>query len=343
MAKKRDLDEFRGGIQNKKKAVVIIVVIVAAITTVSLTALSFESVDFNEYALLQNTLTREIDDVVYEAGFHYTGVFASFIKFDNTWQTIEFSPHTDADDIPVTASTNDGFQIIIDISFQFRVEKDNLLALYSAHKLEYKAFYMQEARSTIRHIAAQYNASEFYTNRATIDTALGEAMHNKSTLFMAEIGQLQLRQVDLPSDIDAALQEIFLQQLQLEIAELERQEAIIDAETAIIEAYASANQTLIAAYAAAEAAIIAAYAEANQTIIAAYAAANATVTEAEALAMALNITITQEGLALFDLANSTGFNTTELLMYLWIQAIEMHDSAYIILSGDTPFILDYGT
>jgi len=313
MANRQVRDDYGrrpGVIQNKKKAAVLIIIIVVAVTGISLTAVSFESVDYNEYGLLQNTLTREIEETVYEAGFYYTGLFASFIKFDNTWQTIEFSPSDDADDIPVVASTNDGFQIVIDTSFQFRVQKDLLLSLYSAHGLNYRAFYIQEARSSIRNVAAQFNASEFYTNRLTIDDAFRADLNNKSALFMAQIGEFQLRQVDLPTNIDTALQEIFLAQLQLEIADLAQQEAVINAQTAIIQAYALANTTII---------------------------------EAESLATALNITLTAEGAALFEVANQTGFNTTELLMYLWIKAVEGHDSSHLISPGDTPFIFDFGT
>ena len=307
MARRREDDDlYRGrGIQNKKKAAVIIVVLVVAVTGISLTAISFESVDFNEFALLQNNITREIETTVYEEGFYFTGLFATFIKFPSTWVTIEFSPSSEANDIPITANTQDGFQIVIDISFQYRLQAANLLELYSQYGLFYEDFYMQEARSIIRNIASEYNASDFYTNRISVDIALQVGLANASGQFLAQIGAFQLRQVDLPTDIDQALQNLFLTQLDIDQALLEQQAATIRAQTLIIQAQAQANITII---------------------------------EAEALATALNITITAEGAALFELANQTGMNTTELLIYLWIQAIEMHESAYLFLTDDTPFL-----
>ena len=67
---------------------------------------------------------------------------------------------------------------------------------------------------------------------------------------------------------------------------------------------------------------------------------NITIIEAQAAAQALNITITAEGEALFNLAQTLGLNQTELLIYLWINALEELDDTYLIIGMDTPTILD---
>ncbi len=270
-------------------------------------ALSFEIVDYNEYALLQNDITREIQPEVYEEGLYPVGIFSSFIKFPSTWQTIEFSPAEDANDIAIHTRTEDGLALTIDISFQYQLNKTHLLDMYGQYGIEYEEYFAKVARGVLRDVASEYDALEFFYNRTTITSAMLDALITKEDAFFIEIGEFQLRDVDLPDTFEAAIEAVEVAKQEIKIAEYEQQAAVIRANTLILEAQANANVTLI---------------------------------NAQATAQALNITITAEGLALFNLANATGFNTTELLIYLWIHALENLESPYLIIGTDTPLLFD---
>ena len=62
-----------------KKLVVILSVLGLIITSVSLLATSFGQVDFNEYALLQHRLNKQIQNRVYEEGFYTIGFWHEFL------------------------------------------------------------------------------------------------------------------------------------------------------------------------------------------------------------------------------------------------------------------------
>lgn len=293
--------------QSKSKVVVLIIIIGVAITAISLLAVSFESIDYTEYGLRQNVYTKEIDEKVYEEGFYATGPFETFIRFPSTWQTIEFSPAEDAKDIPITGRTEDGQSLVIDVSFQYRIIKDKLLELYANYGADYEIQLVKISRGAIRDVAGEYDALEFFYNRTVIATAMIDSLIAKEDVIPIEIGEFQLRNIDLPDSLEAAIEQVEVAKQDIKIAEYQQQATVIRANTLILEASAQANISII---------------------------------EAQAAAEALNITLTAEGIALFNLANATGLNSTELLTYLWIKAIEAHDSAYLIIGDDTPVLFE---
>lgn len=316
---KKDLKEEKPPNKVKKYvkigAVLIALIIFAGILS-SVIYNSFEQIDYNEYGLKKNLLTNEIEEQIYEEGLYFIGIFYDFLKFPSTWATIEFSYDPDADDIPLTAHTKDGLQVVIETSFQFRLNKSDILNLYSQFGMDYKNYFRMVARSAIRDICGQFSAMEFYANRSDVIVAMGNTLFD--SLAEVEIGGFQLRNIDLPNSFEQATEELEVARIDIEIAEYAQQAAIIEAQTLVLQAQAQANITIIEAQA-----------EADSSIIAAQAAAEA-----------LNITLTQEGLLLAQLANMTGLNSTELLTYLWIQAILEHDSSYLIIGDNTPILFE---
>jgi regulator of protease activity HflC (stomatin/prohibitin superfamily) len=292
---------------SKKKIIAIALTLIFSITGISLLLSSFESVDYNEYGLKQNIITKEIDPEVYTVGLYFTGPFATFIRFPSTWQTIEFSPSWDADDIPISTRTEDGLDLEIDISFQYRLREADVLQLYSEYGLDYEHAMVKIARGVLRDVAGGYDALEFFYNRSLISNDMTQSLKSKENILFIQFGEFQLRNIDLPDEFEAAIEAVEVAKQEIKIAEYQQQAAVIRAQTLIIEAQAQMNITII---------------------------------EAQAAAQALNITITAEGEALFNLAQTLGLNQTELLIYLWINALEELDDTYLIIGMDTPTILD---
>ena len=313
MAKKRrvepDSDGFigRSMARGKMKWVLIILISAIGITAISVTAASYKTVETNHYGLMRNTFTKELDETVYVPGAYWTNPFIEVILFPSTWQTIELSDQENSTYKGLKATSRDGFTVELECSFQYKLKKDNLVELYKDFGTAYEDFFVREARSVLRDMISLYNATEFFTIRSLIDLKMQEAMKNQSDLFQSDIGEFQLREIDLPDDVEDSMHEIFLLQQEILKEQLKYEAAIIEAKRLIVNAQAQKNVTII---------------------------------NAEATAEALNITVTAEGIALFNLANQTGFNSTELLIYMWIKAIENSDDAYLIIGEDTPTILD---
>jgi regulator of protease activity HflC (stomatin/prohibitin superfamily) len=308
LAKKRYIEDGEiSGIRGmgKKKKAVLLIFIIGATTAAVLVGFSFKSINFNEFALRQNIITKEISTEIYGVGFYYTGLFETFIYFPSTWQTVEFSPAEDANDIPISTRTKDGLAVTADISFQYRINSSNLLTLYSEFGIDYEDFISKVARGVLRDVTSDYDAGDFFFNRTIVTQAMSDALVAKEAVLYVEIGEFQLRQIDLPDDYEKKIEDAEVAKLDQTVAQFELEAAEIRARIDIVNAYASANATIINAAAAAQ---------------------------------ALNLTITAEGIALFNLANQTGFNTTELLYYLYIQAIEEHESSYLIIGENTPIL-----
>jgi len=55
--------------------------------------------------------------VPYTGGFHFLGVGHSFIKYPKTVLNLDYSNHEGADYPPLKSRTNDGLEVILEISF----------------------------------------------------------------------------------------------------------------------------------------------------------------------------------------------------------------------------------
>lgn len=288
----------------KKIGILLITIIIFSITGLSILVSSFKQIGFNEYGLKQDIWTKEISEEIYEEGFYFIGPFYDFLRFPSTYQTIEFTSAPIADDVPLRTQTKDGLQVKVDVSFQFRFRKADILDLYSQYGNDYKNYFIRVSRSALREVCGEFSAIQFYASRSIVNIAMKNAL-NDSLASLVDVGEFQLRDIDLPNSFEAATEELEVARIQIEIAQYAQKAAIIEAQTLIIQAQANANITIIGAQAAAE---------------------------------ALNITLTAEGLLLTELAATIGLNSTELLTYLWIQAILEHDSSYLIIGENTPIL-----
>lgn len=288
----------------KLKGLFAIFLLVSGISIVTILVCSFEQIDFNEYGLKQNIWTREISEEIYEEGFYYIDPFHTFLRFQSTWQTIEFTPDFSSDDIPLSTQTKDGLEVTVDVSFQFRLRKQDLLELYSSYGMDYRDYFIRVARSALREVCGEFSAIEFYATRSKVNLAMKTSL-NDSLASLMDVGEFQLRDIDLPDSFEAATEELEVARIQIQIEQYAQEAAIIEAQTLIFQAQADANITII---------------------------------DAQAAADALDITLTAEGILLSELATAVGLNSTELLTYLWIQAILEHDSSYLIIGENTPIL-----
>ncbi|UCG04491.1 MAG: hypothetical protein JSW11_11010 [Candidatus Heimdallarchaeota archaeon] len=275
--------------------------------------LAFDSVGYNQYALNQNGLTQEIENKVYEKGFYHIGPLNRFIKFPTTVQPIEFYESYRLD-----SRTKDGLLIHIQLSFQYKLRKNDLIHLYGTFALDYENYFVSQSRTTLRDVASFYNAIEFFNNRTFIGDIMFEYLIQDIDAMYADVVYFQLREIDLPDEFEEALKQVQIAQQQYQIALYEQEAAIIRAQTQIIEAQAEANITVVLAEADAEAYLI----------------------NMEAQAEALNITLTAERLAYYAMGQQLNLSSSELLALLWIMAIQEHDDSLLIIGADTPVLIE---
>ena len=310
--RKNDLD----GISRKLKMGITVLVLLVILVGTMLTG--FEKVNTNKYGLDRSVFTGKVNtDRVYEAGMHYIGVGHEFIEFPIAQQTIKYYT---SEDNSVTGRTQDGLAISLDISFQYQLTKESIIDIYKNHGTDYEGVFWQFARDVIRDVASLYTAIDFFNNRTSIGRAIEESMEAEffSEFFEILVPAFQLLQIDLPDTFEDALERAEVARREIEIVQLQQQTALIEAETKILEAQAQYNVTLIEAQADADAFL---------TII-------------NAQAEAVNITLTAERDAYYGLAQALNMTTTELLTYMWIQALtQIGDDGNLIIIGDnTPFI-----
>ncbi len=223
---------------------IVIAVATAGITGFSILGFSFESVDFNEYALKQNAITRKIEPTIYTEGLYFIGIFNNFITFPSTYVSIEFTPHPLAEDIPISVQTKNGLLVEIDISFQFRLRKADIINIYSDYSTAYKDFVQAEARSALREVAGSYTAEELYTNRSDVNSEMSNALVT-SLSSIVDVGNFQLRNIDFPDSFEEAVENYEVHRVEIEIAQLEQEAEMIRQETQKLVTEYTANNTII--------------------------------------------------------------------------------------------------
>lgn len=281
---------------------------------------AFQKVEQTQLALKKNTFTGKVDNQVFGPGRHYIGLFHTFIYFPAIQITIEFKNDGDGTTAEITGRTKDGLALSLEISFQYQLLPDKIYDLYINFAEIYEATFIRIAREEIRDVSSKYTAIEFFSNRTGIGFDMEDTLRTALSQVFTDVPGFQLRNVDLPDSFEDAIERSEVARQEIEIAKLEQQAALVRAQTAILEAQAQANITLIEANASAQAFII----------------------QMEAQARALNITLTAQSEAYYGLAQSLNLTSTELLSFLWIQALlEIGSFGNLIIIGEnTPVILN---
>lgn len=279
---------------------------------------SVSKVDTTEIAIRKNSWTGVVDlDDRYEAGRHWIGWSYRLIKYPKTIQTITYNPGNEATDMQLTSRTADGLAIDLDVSFQYKLRLEDLDQIYMEYEKDYEPTIVRVSRSILRDVVANFTAIEFFTDRDVIGQEMEDALREECIEVYIDIVMLQLTRIDLPDSFEAVLEEVEVARQQYEIALHNQAAALVEAETLVLLAEIQAEQVIVEAEGRAEALLI----------------------ETQAIATALNISVTAEAETLLMLQTALNMTTPELLSYLWIQAIEDHESSLLIIGENTPEII----
>ncbi len=83
-------------------------------------------------------------------------------------QTIEFSKERSANRGPIESRTSDGLEVVIEISFQYVLQHENLYHLYNKYGSRYQIVFQNVAIDVLTEEATKYTAYEFFWDRGRI-------------------------------------------------------------------------------------------------------------------------------------------------------------------------------
>jgi len=227
---------------------------------------SVGQVDQNEYGLVMNWVTKKIGNQVYHGGTHPIGFWNTFITFPATIQTIEFSErpwmHTASS---LHTRTKEGLGLHLSISFQYKLNPDEIPKLYALTNLQYEGLFTRIARDQLLEAASEYEGPNYWQNRRVIGDHMRRLVDEQLRDSYASLWGLQLLVIDLPDNYELS---ITMTQVQQQMAKTRRNEQVatgIRADTEVmsadfnkqvqvIQAGADANYTLATKLAEAEAA-----------------------------------------------------------------------------------------
>lgn len=226
-------------------------------------SVSISSLEQGRYALKLDWTTQQIDpEVIAEPGMknlgfgnmllEYPSVYQNMYFLNNHQSTCQDEDPADCEDVvrsPVYARSQDGLEMRISVSFQWKLEPQVLIPLYSILGNDlYKDEFVRFARASIVESCTFFTADMFFSNR-TIITAdmldrLRENFNQPERNLKVEITGLQLREVDLPDDFDEEIGNTQEQIQEVEVARAEREEQMITMEREIIVATEHVQEVL---------------------------------------------------------------------------------------------------
>ena len=144
----------------------------------------------------------------------------------------------------VDALTEDGQKVMIDLTVQFHLEKENAPSVYQKIGLDYVAKIIRPAaRSITREIITGYNSKDLFhiEKRQEVQVKIEEKLQTNLETKKLKLDGILLRNVKFSDIYIGAIEEKQIAEQKIQKAEFERQEALKIKERKIIEAEAEAE------------------------------------------------------------------------------------------------------
>ena len=208
---------------------------------------SFGVLDPTQFALDYDTVNFQIaDGVLYTGGRHFIGLGHQFIIFPNTLQTVRMGSvsageGSDGETVKTSsllARTEDGLQVTLDISFQYRLTADleQIIKLYSDFQDNYRPAYVRIARNVLRDVASEFQAFQYFYNRTVVGAKMREVLNQALANHSAIVQAFQLLNVELPTRFSSAIEGTEVARQAIENARYQQDVARTEANTRVEEA-----------------------------------------------------------------------------------------------------------
>jgi len=218
---------------------------VTCITAIVLLILGFSSLEATELGLDYSWISKTIDPKMRENGLYFLGIGHSFFKFPKNVQTIEFSKERNANRGPIESRTFDGLEVVLEISFQYVLQPENLDKLFMTFGTDYQEIFSNIAIDLLTEEATRYTAYDFFMDRGKIKDDFQKQLNQVfSKVCYSHIQFLQLRSVDLPSLFEQAIQESEVKKQDIQKAYAELNKVRVEIDTKIKSAEFQKNVTI---------------------------------------------------------------------------------------------------
>lgn len=249
-------------------------------------------------------------------GRFFTGLGVEFVRWPRTMQLLEF--RNGGNSSAITAKTTEGVDVELQASMQYRLrrEPDQLASLFAkyGYNPDHNAFFITYVRSVVRDVISQYRVQDMWQQRAAIVDATRTAVENKLAENHAVVVGWQLLNLEIPSNLQAAIEVTTQEQQKIEQSRESLAAVRVEADTQLQESTKLAEATVIDADATAKSIVF----------------------DAIAKASALNYTVQAEGDALDAVKDTLNFNNTELLTYVWLDAVQKGQASKRVVALHQP-------
>lgn len=199
--------------------------------------LSIDAVEQNEYGLKFNWVTKTLSKDVYHGGTHFVGFWNKFLVFPATVRSIEFSERMGMSQARMLHTrTKEGLALHLSISFQYKLNPDQLHELFAVTNMAYESLYIRIAREQLLEAASEYEGPQYWQERQKIGDHMRTLVDSNLKQNYASLWGLQLQVIDLPDRYEQSITQTQVQQQIIRTRENEQVAAGIRADTDVLVA-----------------------------------------------------------------------------------------------------------
>lgn len=143
-----------------------------ALVAIILIACSFSVLNYNEVGLNYSTWFKVIENKTYEHGIHFIGLGHAFHRYEISLSTIEFSKDRGSTLPMIKCRTKDGLELDLEISLQYKVDKENIYKVYTTYGDNEKTILNRVILDVISDTSTLYTSNDFFTKRAQIQNIM---------------------------------------------------------------------------------------------------------------------------------------------------------------------------
>lgn len=224
--------------------------------------LSFQYVEYNEYVFKKYNLNNKVYmDKVFENGRYLWGPDHKKISFPRDYQRVNFEQLSIAD--------SDGKELFLELSFYYRVQKENLKKLYNQYGNNIHLTVKSKTESVLKNTAPLYSTEEYLTKREEIASIMNKNVTEtlEKMWLNVETNKLCLKRVQMSNNVEEKYLEAAIKIEEEEQTIYQGQADEIRAQTEQLVAQYSVNNSLVYATAVAESTRIKAEATANSDLL----------------------------------------------------------------------------
>ena len=146
--------------EEKKKRLAICCVSLGLLLLVILLPLSYQYVDFTEYGLRYNTITKKVEPTeAFEAHRFFGGLSTAYHIYPKTVQIVIFNGTGLKKPIEMKDKIGGSFNIEVNMGYQLL--KDSIYDIFRTYKARYEESYLSNIRAAVRQKAQEYSMLDF--------------------------------------------------------------------------------------------------------------------------------------------------------------------------------------